>query len=436
MRILVIDDHEFIRRGIRAVLATAPSLTCCGEAIDGRDAVEKAKALRPDIVVMDISMPNMNGLEATREIKRLLPESGIVILSQHETPEVVRQAFKMGARGYVIKSAISTDLLAAITKVHQHGTFVPGDGLLGIDENVDVQEILQRSVALEQALRESEERLRLAQHVARIGTFEWNMKTGVNRWTPELEAMYGLPRGGFRGTQSAWEQLVHPDDRDEALRRVERATKDGSFEGEWRVVWPDGSVHWLLGRASVVRDQAGEPERLVGVNIDVTERKKMETALRESERRFREMIDALPTAIYTTDAAGRLTHFNPAVVEFSGRVPETGTDRWCVSWKMFRSDGTPLPHDQCPMAVALKEGRVVDEIEAIAERPDGTRVWFTPYPRPLHDAEGKIAGGINMLVDITQRKLTLYQLWGNPGEAARYRAVLPQPSFELSPPVH
>jgi PAS domain S-box-containing protein len=405
MRILVVDDHEFIRRGIRAVLATEPSLTFCGEAIDGRDAIEKAKALRPDIVVMDISMPNMNGLEATREIKLLLPESGIVILSQHETPEVVRQAFKMGARGYVVKSAISTDLLAAIIKVHQHGTFVPGDERLGSDETVDVQEILQRSAALEQALRESEERLRLAQHVARIGTFEWNIKTGVNRWTPELQAMYGLPPGGFRGTQSAWEQLVHPDDRDEALRRVERAMKDGSFEGEWRVVWPDGSVRWLLGRASVVKNHAGEPERLVGVNIDVTERKRVETALQESERRFREMIDALPAAIYTTDAEGRLTHFNPAAVAFSGRVPEKGTDQWCVSWKMFRSDGTPLPHDQCPMAVALKEGRVVDGIEAIAERPDGARVWFTPYPRPLHDAEGNIAGGINMLVDITHRKL-------------------------------
>lgn len=122
------------------------------------------------------------------------------------------------------------------------------------------------------------------------------------------------------------------------------------------------------------------------------------------ERRFREMIDALPAAIYTTDAEGRLTHFNPAAVEFSGRVPDLGTDQWCVSWKMFWPDGTPLPHDQCPMAVALKEGRIVDGTEAIAERPDGTRVWFTPYPRPLHDAEGRIVGGINMLLDITERK--------------------------------
>jgi PAS domain S-box-containing protein len=127
-------------------------------------------------------------------------------------------------------------------------------------------------------------------------------------------------------------------------------------------------------------------------------------ALRESERRFREMIDALPVAIYTTDAKGRLTHFNAAAVEFSGRTPELGTDQWCVSFKLYRPDGTPLPHDECPMAIALKEGRVARGVEAIAERPDGTRVWFTPYPTPLRDSAGHIVGGINMLLDITERK--------------------------------
>jgi PAS domain S-box-containing protein len=127
-------------------------------------------------------------------------------------------------------------------------------------------------------------------------------------------------------------------------------------------------------------------------------------ALRESERHFREMIDALPLAIYTTDAEGRLTHFNPAAVEFSGHTPQLGTDQWCVSFKLYHPDGRPMPHDECPMAIALKEGRVIRGAEAIAERPNGTRVWFTPYPTPLRDRAGNIVGGINMLLDITERK--------------------------------
>jgi PAS domain S-box-containing protein len=133
-------------------------------------------------------------------------------------------------------------------------------------------------------------------------------------------------------------------------------------------------------------------------------RREAELAERESERRFREIIDALPAAIYTTDAEGRLTSFNPAAVKFSGRTPELGTDQWCVSWKLYYPDGAPMPYDKCPMAVALKEGRGIRGEEAIAERPDGTRIWFEPYPTPLRNTEGRIVGGINMLLDITERK--------------------------------
>lgn len=140
------------------------------------------------------------------------------------------------------------------------------------------------------------------------------------------------------------------------------------------------------------------------IALDVVERHWAAGAFRDGERYFREMIDALPAAIYTTDAEGRLTHFNPAAVQFSGRVPKLGTDRWCVSWKLYYPDGTPMPLDQCPMAIALKEGRSIRGAEAIAERPNGTRIWFTPYPTPLYDAEGRIVGGINMLIDITERK--------------------------------
>ncbi|MHB8614437.1 MAG: sensor histidine kinase [Candidatus Acidiferrales bacterium] len=150
----------------------------------------------------------------------------------------------------------------------------------------------------------------------------------------------------------------------------------------------------LLAKLTDLHRQTEKHDELLGV---------YET-LHDSVRRFREMIDALPAAIYTTDAEGHLTHFNAAAVELSGRTPELGTDQWCVNWKLFWPDGTPMRHDECPMAVALKEGRILDGVEAIAERPDGTRFWFTPYPRLLRDAEGRITGGINMLLDITGRK--------------------------------
>ena len=136
------------------------------------------------------------------------------------------------------------------------------------------------------------------------------------------------------------------------------------------------------------------------VPIDAT---RPQTALRERERRFRTLLDALPAAVYTTDAAGRITYFNEAAVTLWGLQP-LGTSEWCGSWKLFWSDGTPLAHDECPMAIALKENRAVRGVEAAAERPDGTRVPFLPYPTPIHDETGKLVGAVNMLVDITDRK--------------------------------
>src|SRR5579872_7232453 len=123
----------------------------------------------------------------------------------------------------------------------------------------------------------------------------------------------------------------------------------------------------LLAKLTSLHRQTEEHDVLLGV---------YET-LRESERRFREMIDALPAAIYTTDAEGRLTHFNPAAVRLSGRTPELGTDQWCVTWKLFWPDGSRMQHDECPMAVALKEGRILRDADILAERPDGKRLWLT-----------------------------------------------------------
>src|SRR4029077_7768752 len=127
-------------------------------------------------------------------------------------------------------------------------------------------------------------------------------------------------------------------------------------------------------------------------------------AVHDRLRGLRGIFEALPAAIYTTDAQGRITSFNDEAVRFSGRVPQLGTDSWCVTWKLYWPDGTPLPHDQCPMAVALREGRPVRGLSAIAERPYGTLVHFMPYPTPIKDASGKVIGAVNMLVDISEQK--------------------------------
>ena len=172
----------------------------------------------------------------------------------------------------------------------------PAGRRLLVSNAIDVTE--QRRA--EQALHASEERLRMAQHVSKIGTFEWNIQTGVNTWTPELEAMHGLPPGGFAGTQRNWEEMLHPEDRPHVVRSVGEALATGVFADEWRVVWGDGSSHWLAGRGRVFKDDDGKPLRLLGINIDITERKQGEDELRrlaaelsEADRRKDEFLATL-----------------------------------------------------------------------------------------------------------------------------------------------
>jgi transcriptional regulator with XRE-family HTH domain len=112
-----------------------------------------------------------------------------------------------------------------------------------------------------------------------------------------------------------------------------------------------------------------------------------------------DLLGALPFAIYTTNAGGALTYFNEAAAAFAGRRPRIMQDRWCVTWRLYSFDGTYLPHENCPMAVALKEDRPIRDVRAIAERPDGSRRCFTPHPTPLHNASGALIGGINLLLD-------------------------------------
>ena len=119
---------------------------------------------------------------------------------------------------------------------------------------------------------------------------------------------------------------------------------------------------------------------------------------------FEQVLDLLPAAVYITNASGLITYYNEAAAALWGHHPQLGVSEWCGSWKLYWPDGRPLPHDQCPMALALREKRPVRGMEAVAERPDGIRVPFIPYPTPLYDASGELIGAVNMLVDITDRK--------------------------------
>jgi DNA-binding NarL/FixJ family response regulator len=123
-KVLIVDDHAFIRRGVQGILKADPDWQLCGEADNGNDAVRMASELNPEAIVMDVSMPGLNGVEATRAIRKTNPNVKILLLTLHESAELVRTAFQAGINGYLLKTDAEQELVQALNVVIAHGTYV------------------------------------------------------------------------------------------------------------------------------------------------------------------------------------------------------------------------------------------------------------------------------------------------------------------------
>jgi PAS domain S-box-containing protein len=183
---------------------------------------------------------------------------------------------------------------------------------------------------------------------------------------------------------------------------------------------PDGSQVTALMQIDPLKDDSGAVIGAISCFRDVTDQRRLQTAIAEIEAHSQGLLKAMPAALYTTDAAGRITFYNDAAADLWGVRPELGKSAFCGSWKLFRPDGTPLPHDECSMALALKEQRANHGMEAIAERPDGTRIPIVAYPTPLFDSAGRLTGAVNMLLDITERHQTEQRIRNS---EARHRQI-------------
>lgn len=167
---------------------------------------------------------------------------------------------------------------------------------------------------------------------------------------------------------------------------------------------PNGTRLTVVANVNPMFDESGMLVGGVNCFQDVTELRQIQNEQREGRQVFVNIMNALPSAVYATDPDGHLTYYNEAAAKMWGFEPELRKQQWCGSWKIYSSDGRLIPHEECPMAIALKERRPIRGIEAVAERPDGTRVPFLPYPTPLFGSDGNLIGGVNLLYDLTDVK--------------------------------
>jgi PAS domain S-box-containing protein len=253
---------------------------------------------------------------------------------------------------------------------------------------------------VEAADRKNREILRLVHQIGRIGHWEWNAQTDENNWSRELETLYGLPPGEFEGGYEGWAKLLHPDDRAKAEADVRRAFETGEYFTEFRVIWPDGSVHWLETRANVLRDGQDNPARIVGVNMDVTERKQQEEALRASEQRWRTMAEALPNLVWTDLPDGQCDWLSSQWGKFTG-IPEN--DLLGLRWLE-----TVIHPDDRERTRACWEAACADradyDLEYRIRRHDGEYHWFKTRGVPIRDERGEITYWFGTCTDIEDVK--------------------------------
>ena len=346
----------------------------------------------------------------------------IFFLSTANDPDDIPKILKKVLKGEVLRNYETVRLRKNGTHVEVSLTLSPIVDAEGRIVGVSgiARDITERKRTQER-LRASEERLRLAQKVARIGTFEWNIETGVNIWTPELETMYGLAPGSFGKTEAAFENLVHPNDRGQVLEWVNEALKTGRpNRGEWRVIWPDRSVHWIAGRWQVLMDESGEPSRMLGVNIDITERKNAELALSETNLALEKQTAVLQSREELLKIFVKNVPAGVAMFDREMRYLQA-SDRWCADYGIDSSQVAGSSHYELfpDLPARWKEihrralqGETLRAEEDRWDRAGGGTMWIYWVARPWMALDGTPGGILILAEDITHRKQMEEELSG------------------------
>jgi len=394
MRVLVVDDHDVVRRGVVSLLAGHPGLEVCGEARDGQEAIEKARELKPDVVIMDISMPALNGLDSTRALRSVLPSCEVLILTQHDSPEMVRQAFNAGARGYVIKSSISQNLFTALEKVSHHESFFdPAISYLAAP--LDVQEILQRSTALERALRENEQLYRSTFELAAVGVAHVSPDGRWLRVNRKLCEILGYSEAEL--LQMTFQEITHPEDLPVDLIETEKVRRGElpTFSMEKRYIRKDKSTVWVNLTVSSARDSSGRMKHFISIVEEVTVRREAY----EVRAKLAAIVESSDDAIISKNLDGIINSWNAGATRIFGFTSEEA-----VGQSITIIIPLELREEESKILTRLRMGERLDHFETVRVTKGGERINVSLTISPLRDSRGRIIGASKIARDITHRK--------------------------------
>jgi PAS domain S-box-containing protein len=405
-RILIVDDDTAMLEALASMVKIRMrgiDIDSCQSAVE---ALTRVDAVDYDAIVSDIKMPGMDGLALMEQTQKIRPTTPTLLISGHGDRDFATRALEAGAYAFINKPIDRDFFIAWLKRAIQlrHLNRVVEQ------QNVKLEELVQeRTTELDWKNKELQRALEAQAHLTAIvasaedAIISKDLQGIIRSWNKGAERLFGYTAEEIIGKSVML--LIPEGRRDEEPRILERIRAGERLEHYETVRRrKDGTEIEISLTVSPITDPTGQVIGASKIARDITERKRAEELVRETQQRYRHMVHALPAAVYTCDAQGRVLLYNEAAVDLWGRAPEAGKDLWCGSWRIYELDGRPMPLESCPMAVAIREGRPIRGKEIVVERPDGTRANVLPYPTPLHDASGVLIGAVNMLVDITERK--------------------------------
>lgn len=281
MRVLIVDDQEFIRRGVRAVLIEEEDIEVCGEAVDGRDAIAKALELKPDVILMDIRMPRLDGLEAARQIHRNLPDVHIITLSQYDLPEVIKEAMDAGAVTHVSKLFVWTLLVPALRSLPAHGVVTAAPNSYALSR---IRPFPRAKVALEQALRESEERFRCTFEATAVAMGHVAENGRWLRVNQKLCEMLGYDKEEIQNL--TFQDITHPEELAADVVQMQRivAGELDHFSSDSRYVRKNGGIAMVRSTVQAVRHANGKLKYCIRVAEDIRAKREAAEQLAQAKR--------------------------------------------------------------------------------------------------------------------------------------------------------
>ncbi len=348
-------------------------------------------------VVATASLLGFTGLFAT-EMARLFPRFLFF-------PLLMWAAYRFGPRG-AVTAAFVLSCTAIWGTVHGFGPFASSDhndSLLLLQTfvatitvtNLVLGAVVFERQRVEEGLHESQERMHIAQQTTRWGVFDYSYVTGKNRWSPELEGLYGLRPGEFDGTHEGWRKHLHPDDRERVEQEMMHASKTGEYSHDFRVVWPDGSVHWLFARGKIFLGADGRPLRMLGVNVDITERKQAQ----QTQARLAAIVESSGDPIISKTLDGIVTSWNKAAETLFGY-----SSAEMIGQSILRLIPSDRQAEESRILADLRAGRRIEHFETVRVTKDGRLLPVSLTISPIRDNSGRIIGASKILRDITDRK--------------------------------